>query len=209
MSSDEERVEAPLLEQEYLDRDSEKIRKTSSRISLRFLLLQLCLFVVNLLLLVILLRMPLRTTTCEPPMIYCETNSQSHASISILIQEQPLQEKQWNRKRKRYMRISNITASLTGNQIQRLISHGTPYSKVIALPLLWGNLQLTCALDANIRIHPDEIDQLGRTSVPISDDSGDFYGTLGRLHRIKWSSFMKKRLRSAGEKMSIISFIAW
>lgn len=94
MSSDEERVEAPLLEQEYLDQDSEKIRKTRSCTSLRFLLLQLCFFVVNLLLLVILLRTPLRTTTCEPPMIYCEINSQSHASISILIQEQPLQEKQ-------------------------------------------------------------------------------------------------------------------
>lgn len=94
VSSDEERLETPLLEQEYSDGESEKIGKTSLSISLRFLLLHPCFFVVNLLLLVILLRMSLRTTTCEPPMIYCETNSQFHASISILIQKQPLQEKQ-------------------------------------------------------------------------------------------------------------------
>lgn len=84
MSSDEESVEAPLLEQEYSDRDSKKIRETSSSFNWRFLLLHLCFFVVNLLLLVILLRMPLRTTTCEPPMVYCEIDSQTLASNSIL-----------------------------------------------------------------------------------------------------------------------------
>jgi hypothetical protein len=83
MSSDEERVEAPLLEQEYSDRDSKRIRETISYFNLRFLLFHLCLFAVNMLLLIILLRTPPRTT-CEPPIIYCEINSQTFASDSIL-----------------------------------------------------------------------------------------------------------------------------
>lgn len=84
MSSDEERVETPLLQNEYSDEGSEKIGKSNSYLSLRFLLLHLCLFVVNLLLLVILLRTPARTTTCELPMIYCKMDSQSRDSVIIL-----------------------------------------------------------------------------------------------------------------------------
>lgn len=184
MSSDEERVEAPLLQNEYSDEESEKIRNPKSYLNLRFLLLHLCFFVVNLLLLVILLRTPARTTTCEPPMIYCEMDSRSLDSIFILTT--------WAAPAREAVKPEKKTIHADFKHHSKFNGKPNPESDIAwnalfksdcfrhFFPRVRTELQLTCALDANIRIHPDEIDQLGRTSVPISDDSGDFYGTLGR-----------------------------